>query len=56
MARMGDRRVTFRVLVVRPEGKRSVGRSRRRWEDNIKLDLSTSGMGGGHAMDLSGSR
>jgi hypothetical protein len=38
-ARMGEGRGVFRVLVGRPEGKRPVGRSRRRWEDNIKIDF-----------------
>jgi len=47
VARMGDRRVAFRVFVVRPEGKKSVGRSRRRWEDNIKMVLQHVGLGGG---------
>jgi hypothetical protein len=36
---MGEGRDVYRVLVRRPEGKRSLGRSRRRWEDNIKMDL-----------------
>jgi hypothetical protein len=35
--RMGEKRVVYRVLVVKPEGKRPLGRPRRRWEDNIKL-------------------
>jgi hypothetical protein len=35
----GDRRGAYRVLVERPEGKRPLGRSRRRWEDNIKMDI-----------------
>jgi hypothetical protein len=39
MARMGEGRGVYRVLVGRPEGKRSLGRPRRRWKDNIKLDL-----------------
>jgi hypothetical protein len=39
VARIGDRRSVYRVLVGKPEGKRSLGRSRRRWEDNIKMDL-----------------
>jgi hypothetical protein len=37
--RMGEERVVYRILVGRPEGKRPLGRPRRRWEDNIKLDL-----------------
>ena len=36
-----------RVLVGKPEGKRPLGRPRRRWEDNIKLDLREEGCGGG---------
>jgi hypothetical protein len=36
---MGEGRGAYRVLVGRPEGKRPLGRPRRRWEDNIKLDL-----------------
>ena len=39
VARIGDRRVSGRVLVGRPEGKRLIGRSRCRWEDNTKMDL-----------------
>jgi hypothetical protein len=39
VARMGKGRSACRVLVGRPEGKRPLGRPRRRWEDNIKLDL-----------------
>ena len=39
MARMGEGRGVHRVLVGRPEGKRQMGRPRRRWEDNIKMDL-----------------
>ncbi|KAJ4450895.1 hypothetical protein ANN_02328 [Periplaneta americana] len=38
-ARMGESRNAYRVLVGRPEGKRPLGRPRRRWEDNIKMDL-----------------
>jgi hypothetical protein len=38
-ARMGERRGVYRVLLGRPEGKRPLGRPRRRWEDNIKMDL-----------------
>ena len=39
MASMGERRGTCRLLVGRPEGKRLLGNSRRRWDDNIKIDL-----------------
>jgi len=36
---MGERRGVYRVLVGKPEGKRPLGRPRRRWEDDIKMDL-----------------
>ena len=39
VARMGERRGVYRVLVGTPEGKIPLGRPRRRWEDNIKMDL-----------------
>jgi hypothetical protein len=39
VARMGEDRVVHRVLVGKPEGKRPLGRPRRRWEDNIKRNL-----------------
>jgi hypothetical protein len=39
MARMGEGRGVYRVLVGRPEGRRPLGSPRRRWEDNIKMDL-----------------
>ena len=45
MARMGKGRVVQRVLVGKPEGKRPLGRPRRRWEDNIKMDLQEEGCG-----------
>jgi hypothetical protein len=41
---MGEGRGVYRVLVGRPEGKRPRGRSRRRWDDNIKLDLREIGI------------
>jgi len=40
---MGDRRGAYRVLVGKPEGKRTLGRSRRIWEKNIKMDLQEVG-------------
>ncbi|KAJ4435849.1 hypothetical protein ANN_18468 [Periplaneta americana] len=43
LARMGESRNAYRVLVGRPEGKRPLGRPRRRWEDNIKMDLREVG-------------
>jgi len=39
VAHMGEGRGVYRVLVGRPEGKGSLGRLRRRWEDNITMDL-----------------
>jgi hypothetical protein len=44
----------YRILVGRPEGKRPLGRSRRRWEDNIKMDLREIGTDGGE-LDSAGS-
>jgi len=43
---MGERRGVYRVLVGKPEGRRPLGRPRRRWEDNIKIDLQEVGCGG----------
>jgi hypothetical protein len=43
---MGKRRGVYMVLLGKPEGKRSLGRSRHRWEDNIKLDLQEVGCEG----------
>ena len=48
----GDGRVAHRVLVGKPEGKRPMGRPRRRWEDNIKTDLQEVGGGCGDWMEL----
>ena len=39
VACMGERRSAYRILVGRPEGRRTLGRPRHRWEDNIKVDL-----------------
>jgi hypothetical protein len=50
---VGDRRGAYRVLVRRLEGRRHVGRPRRKWEDTIKIDLLEEGLG--HGLDLSGS-
>jgi hypothetical protein len=47
MARMGEGRGVHRVLVGKPEGRRPLGRPRRRWEDNIKVDLQEVGGSGG---------
>jgi hypothetical protein len=45
VARRGDRRGAYRVLVGKPEGRRPLGRPRCRWEDNIKVDLQEMGWG-----------
>jgi hypothetical protein len=41
---MGEKRKVYRLLVGKPEGKRPLGRSRRRWMDNIKMDLLEMGV------------
>jgi hypothetical protein len=43
-ARLGEKRNMFRLLVVKPEGRRSLGRPRHRWIDNIKMDLLEIGV------------
>jgi hypothetical protein len=43
---MGEERGMYRVLVEKHEGKRPLGRPRRRWEDNIRMDLQEVGCGG----------
>ena len=56
MARMGEGRGVLRVLVGKPEGKRPLGRPRRRWEDNIKMDLQEVGGVCGDWMELAQGR
>jgi len=56
VARMGEDRVAHGVLVGKPEGKRPLGRPRRRWEDNIKMDLQEVGGGCGDWMELAQDR
>jgi hypothetical protein len=46
VARMGEGEGVYMVLVEKPEGKRPLGRLRRRWEDKIKVDLQELGCGG----------
>jgi hypothetical protein len=53
---MGKRRGAYRALVGKPEGRRPLGRSRRRWEDNIKIDLREVGCGGADLIDLAQDR
>jgi len=44
-ARMGKRRVVYRILVLKPEGNRPLDRPRRSWEDNIKMEIQEVGWG-----------
>ena len=52
VARMGERRGAYKLLVAKPEGKRPLGRSRHRREDNIKMHLHEVGCGGMGWVDL----
>jgi hypothetical protein len=49
---MGEKRNLYRILVRKPEGKRPLGRPRRRWVDNIKMDVRETGW---YGLDSSGS-
>jgi len=53
---MGKGRGVYRVLVGKPEGRRTLGRPRRRWEDNIMMDLREVGCGGVDWMELAQDR
>jgi hypothetical protein len=53
---MGEGRGVYRVLVGKAEGKRPLGRPRRRWEDNIKADLQEVGGGGMDWIELAQNR
>jgi hypothetical protein len=52
----GEKGNVYRILVVKPEGKRPLGRPRRRMEDNIKMDLGEIGWGGVDWIDLAQDR
>jgi hypothetical protein len=56
VAHMGEGRCVYRVLVGRPEGKRPLGRPKRRWEDNIKLHLREVGIDGANWIQLAQDR
>ena len=56
VARMGDKRDVYRVLVGKPDGRRQLGRPRRRWEDNIKMDPQGVGCGGMDWVELAQDR
>jgi hypothetical protein len=53
---MGERRGAYRALVGKPEGRRPLERPRRRWEDNIKMDLQEVGWGGMNWINLAQDR
>jgi hypothetical protein len=52
----GEKRNACRILVGKPEGKRSLGRPRRMWEDNIRMDLREIGWGGMNWIDMAQDR
>jgi hypothetical protein len=56
VARMAEKRNAYRILVGNPEGKRPLGRPRRRWVDYIKIDLREIGWDGGDWIDLAQDR
>jgi hypothetical protein len=56
VARMGEGRGAYRILVVRPEGRRPLGRPKLRWEDNIKMDLQEVGLEVGDWIDMAQDR
>ena len=56
VARTGERKGVYRVLVEKPEGKRLLGRQRCRWEDNIKMDLQEVGCVGMDWIELAQDR
>jgi hypothetical protein len=53
---MGEKRNAYRIFMGKPEGNRPLGRPRRRWEDNIRMDLSKIGWGGMDWIDLAQDR
>jgi hypothetical protein len=56
VALLGEKRNAYRILVGKPEGKRPLGRPRRRWVDNIKMDLREIGRDGVAWMDMAQDR
>jgi hypothetical protein len=53
---MGEKKSAYRIFVGKPEGNRQLGRPRRRWEDNIKIDHREIGWGGMDSIDLAQDR
>jgi hypothetical protein len=53
---MGEKRNAYRILVANPEGKRPLGRPRRRWVDNIKMNLREVGLNGVDWIDMAQDR
>ena len=56
VARMEEGRIAFKILIGKPTGKRPLGRPRRRWEDNIRMDLEEIGISAGNWVDLAQDR
>jgi hypothetical protein len=56
VARIGEKRNAYRILVGKPEGMRQLGRRRRRWVDNIKMDLREIGWDGVDWIDMAQDR
>jgi hypothetical protein len=56
VARMGEKRNAYRILLGKPEGKRPLGRPRRSWVDNIKMDLTEIGWDGVDWIDMAQDR
>jgi hypothetical protein len=52
---MGEERKMYKILMGKPEGKRPLGRPRRRWENGIRMDLGEIDLGGGCGLDSTGS-
>ena len=56
VVRMEECRSAFKILTGKPTGKRPLGRPRRRWEDNIRMDLEEIGISAGNWVDLAQDR